>query len=185
MGEERYVIEMVALLALIERCAPKAPLQALVTAARTASEFEPLVLATHQNGRALTVRAMSRPEAIALASEMKVAGQPVRLGLLGIDAREFDRRGLPLGEAFDSCTNLRVAGELLTRDAKALTVDPRRATRSRTQPPDKVVREVAADDTPPQPPAPSRPTTAPFQPRAWDVYGQAQASAALVYGSAP
>lgn len=176
------MIEMVALLALIERCAPDAPLQALVTAARTASGFEPLVLATHQNGRALTVRAMSRPEAIALASEMKVAGQPVRLGLLGVDAREFDRRDLPLGEAFDSCTNLRVAGELLTKDTKALTPDLSRPTPSKPQGRDAVVRGIAADDAPPQAPVLGRPPAGPSQPRAWDVYGQAHANAALVYG---
>lgn len=175
------MLEMVALLTLIERCAPDAPVKALVTAARVASGFEPLVLATRQNGRALSVQALSRPEAIALAAEMKVAGQPVRLGLLGVDAREFDRRGLSLSEAFDSCTNLHVAGELLARDPTALTTKPDPVRRPRP-PAEAAARAVTGDDPSSNIPVLDRPTAGPTPPRAWDVYGRTRAAAVLVYG---
>jgi type IV secretion system protein VirB1 len=175
------MLEMSALITLIEQCAPNVPTKPLIAAARNASGFEPLVLATRQNGRTLTVQAMSRPEAIALASEMKVAGQPVRLGLLGIDAREFERRGLPLGEAFDSCTSLRVAGELLAENAKALTGEPSRATRS-PSPSIGAAHKGAEEAAPPDASVLSRSSADPPPPRNWDVYAQARARAALVYG---
>lgn len=181
-GDGTTMIEMAALLAMIERCAPDVPPKPLVAAAREASGFEPLVLATRQNGRVLTVQAMSRPEAIALASEMKVAGQPVRLGLLGIDAREFDRRGLPLGEAFDSCTNLRIAGELLTKNAGALTSAPKADARRRT-PPSEPSQAAADEESPSAPSRPGQPIADPPRSKGWDVYGQAQANTALVYGN--
>lgn len=177
------MIEMAAVMTLIESCAPGAPAKPLIEVARDASGFEPLVLATRQNGRTLSVQAMSRAEAIALASEMKVAGQPVRLGLLGIDAREFDRRGLPLGEAFDSCASLRIGAELLAKDAKALTVGASREAGRRL--PSRGPAPGSARDDAPLKPAVSIPQVAePPQPRAWDVYGQAHANAALVYGGA-
>ncbi len=174
------MIEMAALLTMIERCAPEAPAQPLVAAVRQASGFEPLVLATRQNGRVLSVQAQSRDEAIALASEMKIAGQPVRLGLAGIDAREFDRRNLPLGSAFDACANLRIAGEILAKDPKRLAAVSMPAARAPV--PQAPAKLAAAPSRSPKPDAPD-PSPEPPAARAWDVYGRARSGSALVYES--
>lgn len=177
------MIEMATLLTLIERCAPEAPAQPLVAAVRQASGFEPLVLATRQNGRVLSVQAQSRDEAIALASEMKVAGKPVRLGLAGIDARELERRNLPIGAAFDACANLRLAGEIITKDPKRLAALPAPMGRPPAAP--GAERSSSMPSPAAKPQTAHRPEPEQLPPRAWDVYGQARAGAALVYDRGP
>lgn len=181
------MIEMAALLVLIERCAPQAPVQSIVSVVRQASGFEPLILGTIQSGRPLTVQAMSKDEAIGLATEMKVAGQRVQLGLAGVDAREFERRDVPLTEAFEACTNLRIAAQVLAKQPfTSAARPPVPAPRSvpRKAPPVFDVADGPDTDgiaaTPAgEPSGPARPST-----QVWDVYGSGRTSAALVYGEA-
>lgn len=169
--------------ALVERCAAgqtPAPIAAIV---RRASGFEPLVLTTIQSGKPLSVQAMSKEEGIALASEMKLAGQPVRIGLAGIDTRDLDWLGVGLGDAFEACTNISAAARLLIKNPNALqplaaASNPRstRPARQEQQAPQP------SPDLPGETAELSEPRVLP-PPRAWDVYGRAGANSILVYGS--
>lgn len=114
------MLDALALTALIGQCAPGQAAAPLVAIVREASGFEPLVLSTIQSGRPLSVQALSKDEAVALAMEMRVAGQRTRLGLAGLDSRAVERLGLPVGDVFEPCTNLRVAARLLKDDPGAL-----------------------------------------------------------------
>lgn len=175
------MLDALALTALIGQCAPGQAAAPLVAIVREASGFEPLVLSTIESGRPLSLQAFSKEEAVALAMEMRVAGQRTRLGLAGLDSRAVERLGLPVGDIFEPCTNLRVAARLLKEDPSALQPLGRK---SRVPSPPlaaaspRAARLTASGSVPSDP----EPMQAPFPvPRAWDVYGQAKVSAALVY----
>lgn len=175
------MLDAVAIAALIGQCAPGQAAAPLVAIVREASGFEPLVLSTMQSGRPLSVQAFSKEEAVALAMEMRVAGQRSRLGLAGIDSRAVENLGVPIGDVFEPCTNLRVAARLMKEDARALK--PQGRTGDLPSPPlaapsPRAARPTASGSVPLDPEAIQAP---PPVARAWDVYGQAKVSAALVY----
>ncbi len=171
------MLEALALNTLIERCAPPeahAPLTAVI---REASGGEPLVLVTVQNGRRLPVQASSLTEAVALATEMKLAGGPVRIGLAGLDTRDLDRLGVSLAQAFEPCGSIEAAAKLQAEGPARLRPTrgdlPSARSASRTVP-GEAVASVEAIAAPPEAPPVGR--------RPWDVYGQTQGSSVLVYG---
>lgn len=175
------MLDAIALAALIGQCAPGQAAAPLIAIVREASGFEPLVLSTIQSGRPLSVQALSKDEAVALAMEMRVAGQRNRLGLAGIDSRALEKLGVPIGDVFEPCTNLRVAARLLKEDPAALQPlgrktgvpsPPMAATSPRVAQP-TALPSARSEPEPTRDPPPAA--------RAWDVYGQTKASAALVY----
>lgn len=175
------MLDVLALTALIGQCAPGQAAAPLVAIVREASGFEPLVLSTIQSGRPLSLQAFSKEEAVALAMEMRVAGQRSRLGLAGLDSRAVEKLGVPIGDVFEPCTNLRVAARLMKEDPSALQPLGRKS--SLPSPPlaaasPRAARSTASASVPSdQEPMWAPPPVA----RAWDVYGQAKISAALVY----
>jgi|FEC22Drversion2_1045045.scaffolds.fasta_scaffold00618_17 type IV secretion system protein VirB1 len=175
------MLDAIALAALIGQCAPGQAAAPLVAIVREASGFEPLVLSTLQSGRPLSVQAMSKDEAVALAIEMRVAGQRNRLGLAGIDSRALEKLGVPIGDIFEPCTNLRVAARLMKENPSALQPLGRKSDLpsphlTASSPP--AARPTASGSVPSDPePMQVPPPVA----RAWDVYGRAKVSAALVY----
>lgn len=168
-----------AFIALVERCAPGVPVQPLTAIVRQASGFEPLVIATVQSGKPLSVLATSKPEAIALATEMTVAGQRVRIGLAGLDTRDLERLGVPLAEAFEPCRHVKTAARLLSEDPRRLKPTAGAAPAEANPSPPPAAPEP--EETAPGRPKPDR-TEAP-RTRAWDVYGQSRMSSVLVYGA--
>ena len=175
------MLDAFALTALIGQCAPGQAAAPLVAIVREASGFEPLVLSTIQSGRPLSVQAFSKNEAVALAMEMRVAGQRTRLGLAGLDSRAVERLGLPLGDIFEPCTNLRVAARLLKEEPSALQPLGRKAGVPSPPVGAKFPREAQPTALPSPPPDPEPTGDQPPVARAWDVYGQGKVSATLVY----
>lgn len=98
--------------ALLERCAPGAPVEPLTALVRQASGFEPLVIGT-DGRKPLTIQATSKPEAIELATELEIGEQRVWVGLAQIDSRQLKRLGISLADGFEPCTNIKVAAQLL------------------------------------------------------------------------
>lgn len=174
-------MDALALAVLIEQCAPGQAAAPLVALVREASGFEPLVISTMQSGRPLSLRAFSKDEAVALAIEMRVAGQRTRLGLAGLDSRAVERLSVPIGDVFEPCKNLRVAARLMKEDPSALQPLGRKS--GVPSPPQAAAslpaaRPITSGSVPSDPePMQASPPVA----RAWDVYGQAKVSAALVY----
>lgn len=109
-----------AFIALIERCAPGAPVQPLATVVRQACGHEPLAIATVQSGKPLSVQATSKAEAIALATGMTIAGQHLRIGLAGPDTCNFERLGAPLADAVEPSPHVRAAARLMSEDPRRL-----------------------------------------------------------------
>ena len=178
------MLDTVMLTALIERCAPEQPQASLAKIVRLASGGEPLTIVAIERGRAIPIQASTKSEAIALATEIRLAGAPVRVGLAGIDARDLDRLGLSLSDAFEPCANIRAAGRLLAEDPSRLAPPTSRTAiseGSRLRSP----IHLRASDLPvlPEeavgPPAADRARTAAA--RSWDVYAQGLRSSTLVY----
>ena len=168
------LMDPTAFIAFAERCAPGAPTSELTAIVRRASGFEPLVISTVEGRKPITIQATSKPEAIGLATEMIIAGQRVRIGLAGVDARDLDRLKVSLANAFEPCPNIQIAARLMSEDPgrlKPIVTGAQRELRRAS----KVVE--ASDQISP---SPGEPQTA----RAWDVYGQGRQSPVLIYRSA-
>jgi Transglycosylase SLT domain len=164
-----------AFIALAERCAPGVPINELTAIVRQASGFQPLVISTVEGRKPITVQATSKSEAIGLATEMTIAGQRVRIGLAGVDARDLDRLKVSLADAFEPCANTKIAARLMSEDPrrlKPISTRPQRELRPAAEIVD--VSDQSSSKHAAEPPAA----------RAWDVYGQGRRSPALIYGSA-
>ena len=178
------MLDTVVLTALIERCAPEQPQASLAKIVRLASGGEPLTIVAIERGRAIPIQASTKSEAIALATEIRLAGAPVKVGLAGIDARDLDRLGLSLSDAFEPCANIRAAGRLLAEDPSRLA--PRHSRTAISE--DSSLRSpihLQASDLPVLPDELSdrlRPSVV-VSPaaRSWDVYAQGLRSSTLVY----
>ena len=110
------LMDPTAFISFAERCAPGAPTSELSAIVRRASGFEPLVISTVEGRKPITIQATSKPEAIGLATEMIIAGQRVRIGLAGVDARDLDRLKVSLANAFEPCPNIQIAARLMSED---------------------------------------------------------------------
>ena len=162
-----------AFIAFAERCARRGRRLASSSAiVRRASGFEPLVISTVEGRKPITIQATSKPEAIGLATEMIIAGQRVRIGLAGVDARDLDRLKVWLANAFEPCPNIQIAARLIAPGRlKPIVTGAQRELR-------RASKIVEASDR--ISPSPGEPQTA----RAWDVYGQGRQSPVLIYPSA-
>ena len=161
-----------AFLALVERCLPGNDPKPLAAIVREASGYEPLAIRFDDGpGGPMKLIGSSRPEAVQLASELVIAGHRVRVGLAGLDTRDFDRLGITVSAAFEPCPHLRAAARLLQEAPDRLKAAPVAG---------------AGPRQPPRPPGsgrPSRPHDQGGPARLWDVYGQGRASTFLVYGA--
>ena len=54
---------------------------------------------------------------------MVIAGQRVRIGLAGVDARDLDRLKVSLADAFEPCPNIQIAARLMSEDPGRLEAD--------------------------------------------------------------
>ncbi|MBM3578140.1 MAG: lytic transglycosylase domain-containing protein [Alphaproteobacteria bacterium] len=172
-------MDLSAFMALAERCAPGADARPLIEIVRMASGFEALSL-TIDGRRPIKILATSKPEAIELAMQAKIAKQDARLGLAGLTFKDLDEAGIGVADAFEPCPALRAA-------ARILKEDPRRFAISRIA---RVQNEALAKrpaDGPDQRDershreegAVAEPETASQKP--WDVFGNASGKSLLVY----
>ena len=170
--------------ALLERCAPSQPADALMAVVRKASGFEPLIVGVTQNGKLISILPTSKEDAIAFVAESKVAGQRIRIGLAGLDSRDLDRLGVSVADALEPCANLQAAARLLGENPNALNTA---RVASTTAAPTLAMTGHLPREHPASSSSLShdrdRKPAASGQARFWDVYGQAGTSAALVYAA--
>jgi type IV secretion system protein VirB1 len=96
---------------LAHACAPYVAVQ--TTRAIVDVESGRDALAIHVNGARLQRPARSLGEAIATARALRAQGWNLDLGLAQINVRNLDRLGVPIEQAFDPCTNLRLMQRIL------------------------------------------------------------------------
>lgn len=165
------MIDGVAFVQLLDRCAPGAPGRELTAIVRQVSGFEPHVIGT--GGRKpVSIQAESKAEAITLATELMVGGHRVRIGLAQIDSADLKRLGVSLSDAFEPCANLKAASHLIKENPNALT--PARLSTER--------REKQTPVDPEEGSQPERPHKDGGETQAaWNVYGPDRRRSVFVY----
>lgn len=167
-----------AVMALAERCTPPVDARSLIEVVRVASGFEPLSL-TIDGRKPIKILATSKPEAIELAIQARIAKQDVRLGLAGLTFADLDKTGLGVTEAFEACPALRAAAQIHGSDPKHF------ATSNIAR-----VQYVARPRLPVDDNSGHRETGAvaeaePSPRKPWDVFGAASGKSLLVYEAVP
>lgn len=106
------MLDLVALLALAERCAPQVAAETLAAVAWTESRFDPLAIGVNSGGRP-PARPGSAEEAARIARRFIERGANIDLGVAQINSANLARLGLTPETAFDPCRNLRAAATVL------------------------------------------------------------------------
>lgn len=106
------MLDLVALLALAERCAPQVAPETMAAVAWTESRFDPLAIGVNRGARP-AARPRSAEEAARVARRLLDRGANIDLGLAQINSANLARLGLTPETAFDPCRNLRAAATVL------------------------------------------------------------------------
>ena len=99
-----------ALTVLVQQCASEVATEAVVPLIVTESGGDDLAINVNRGPR---VRAASIAEGAALVRRYMAQGYTVDVGLAQINSANFARLGVSVEQAFDPCTNLRLASSLL------------------------------------------------------------------------
>ena len=99
-----------ALTVLVQQCASEVATEAVVPLVVTESGGDDLAINVNRGPR---VRAGSIAEGAALVRRYMAQGYTVDVGLAQINSANFARLGVSVEQAFDPCTNLRLASSLL------------------------------------------------------------------------
>jgi type IV secretion system protein VirB1 len=104
------IYEVAAIVALAQQCAPEVATEAVVPLVVTESGGDPLRINVNKGPR---VRASSASQGAAIVRRYMAAGYTVDVGLAQINSANFARLGVNPEEAFEPCTNLRLASKVL------------------------------------------------------------------------
>ena len=99
-----------AITALAQQCAPEVATEAVVPLVVTESGGDDLSINVNRGPR---VRASTVAEAAALVRRYMAAGYTVDVGLAQVNSANFSRLGVTVEQAFEPCTNLRLASSML------------------------------------------------------------------------
>ena len=138
------LLQAAALTTLIATCAPSIAERDLVALVRNESGGD--TLAIHDNTTASTYRPQDPQTAIARASQLLQANHSIDLGLMQINSKNLTMLGLTVESAFDGCSSVRAASDLLSRISAYNTGSPTRGFRN-----GYVARFVAARSSQPRP----------------------------------
>lgn len=125
------LMELSAVLALAERCAPNVAPETLVSVVRTESGFNPLAINVNK-GAAPVRQPRTKAEAVRAAATLLRAGANFDLGLGQINSRNLRWLGLTVETAFEPCANLSAAGRVLRDNYQRTaqhTANPQQALR--------------------------------------------------------
>lgn len=95
---------------LAQQCAPEIATEAVVPLVVTESGGDDLAININKGPR---VRAASIADGAALVRRYMAAGYTVDVGLAQVNSANFARLGVSIEQAFDPCTNLRLASSML------------------------------------------------------------------------
>ena len=99
-----------AIIVLAQQCAPEIATEAVVPLVMTESGGDDLSININKGPR---VRAASIADGAALVRRYMAAGYTVDVGLAQVNSANFARFGVTVEQAFDPCTNLRLASSML------------------------------------------------------------------------
>jgi type IV secretion system protein VirB1 len=136
-----------ALAALIASCAPPIAERDLVTFARNESGGD--TFAIHDNKSGEVYHVQDAAKTIAIARELLAKPDAsIDLGLMQINSRNLSWLGLTIEDAFDGCSSVRAASQLLTHVSEYNTGSPTRGFKNRYVAKFIASRQNAPSDTP-------------------------------------
>ena len=106
------MLELAAVLALAQACAPSVAPETLAAIAHVESRFDPLAIGVNHGGQR-PGRARDAAEAVRVARELMARGANIDLGLAQINSSNLSWLGLSVEDAFDPCRNLDAASTVL------------------------------------------------------------------------
>lgn len=104
------IYDVPAIVSLAKACAPEVATEAVVPLVVTESGGDSLQINVNKGPR---VRAGSVAEGAAIVRRYLMAGYTVDVGLAQINSANFSRLGVTVEQAFEPCTNLRLASSML------------------------------------------------------------------------
>lgn len=107
------IISALAVAQLAATCAPSVHPETMAALVHAESGRSPYAIGVNGPGGGSLVPS-TREQAVSLASRLIAAGHSIDLGLAQLNARYNAARRITLSEVFDPCTNLAVAGRVLT-----------------------------------------------------------------------
>lgn len=106
------MLELAAVLALSQACAPSVAPETLAAIAHVESRFDPLAIGVNRGGIA-PARARDASEAARVARALLARGANIDLGLAQINSSNLGWLRLSIEDAFDPCRNLAAAATVL------------------------------------------------------------------------
>lgn len=103
---------MVDLIALVDQCAPSVAHQTIVALVTHESKQNPLAVGIN-GGTRITRQPQNLKEAVAITEKLISLGVSVDIGLAQINNANLKKLGLSVEQAFDPCTNLHAAEQVL------------------------------------------------------------------------
>ena len=107
------ILQAAAMSAMISACSPAVAVKDLAALAHNESGGD--TLAIHDNTTRTTHRPQDPETAAALAEKLLSAGHSIDLGLMQINSKNLRLLGLSIESAFDGCSSVRAASDLLSR----------------------------------------------------------------------
>lgn len=113
------LLELSAVLALANQCAPQVAPQTMAAIAHVESRFNPYAIGVNRGDR-LTRQPRSREEAIRTARSLLAQGKNIDLGLAQINSANMTWLNLSVEDAFDPCKNLAAGARVLTTNYRSV-----------------------------------------------------------------
>lgn len=105
------MLELALALQLATQCAPNVAPETMAAIVHVESSNNPYAIGVV--GGALPRQPRSKAEALAAVAELERQGKNFSMGLAQINRHNLPRYGITYSQVFDSCTNLRVGGQIL------------------------------------------------------------------------
>ncbi|NSX34431.1 lytic transglycosylase domain-containing protein [Brevundimonas vesicularis] len=113
------LLELSAVMALAQQCAPQVAPETMAAVAHTESRFNPYAIGVNRSA-GLTRQPRNREEAIAAARVLLAQGKNIDLGLAQINSNNMAWLGLSVEDAFDPCKSLAAGARVLTSNYRSV-----------------------------------------------------------------
>lgn len=113
------LLELSAVMALAQQCAPQVAPETMAAVAHTESRFNPYAIGVNRSA-GLTRQPRNREEAITAARALLAQGKNIDLGIAQINSNNMAWLNLSVEDAFDPCKSLAAGARVLTSNYRSV-----------------------------------------------------------------
>lgn len=113
------LLELSAVMALAQQCAPQVAPETMAAVAHTESRFNPYAIGVNRSA-GLTRQPRTREEAIRAARALLAQGKNIDLGIAQINSNNMAWLNLSVEDAFDPCKSLAAGARVLTSNYRSV-----------------------------------------------------------------